>query len=386
MSTLRIEVGGVQYDSFVEGSVEIRLDSLASSFSFDTSSKDAKPLPFLGGEACEVFADGECVLTGFIEKVAGSGNPESHVISISGRDKPADIIDSTLDSKAPNGEVFSDLRPPITLKTVIERTIASLGAAPGQAGSAEISVVDEVIPDPFNEAEDLISPEPGDNAFEFIEKWARKRQVFLTSNGDGDVVIARGSETQIDAFLIHRVNSDDNNVISWSVDYDLTTRFNRYKMPSQRNLIALILAGITDFSTIVEQGGGENEVKDEDIRKGRQMIIVPETNSSDSESRKRAEWERNIRKARSRIYSAVVDGYRNQTGELWRVNQLVRVEDVFAGINSVMLVNSVIYGLTEDEGSTTSLSLVNRDAYTLEIAEPSEDDELGIGFIKALTS
>ena len=42
MSTLRIEVGGVQYDSFIEGSVEIRLDSLASSFSFDTSSKNAK--------------------------------------------------------------------------------------------------------------------------------------------------------------------------------------------------------------------------------------------------------------------------------------------------------------------------------------------------------
>ena len=118
------------------------------------------------------------------------------------------------------------------------------------------------------------------------------------------------------------------------------------------------------------------------------MIIVPETNSSDSETRKRAEWEKNIRKARSRVYSAVVDGFRNQTGELWKVNQLVRVDDVFAGINSVMLVNSVIYSLTEDEGSTTSLSLVNRDAYTLEIAEPSEDedDELGIGFIKALTS
>ncbi|KKL58071.1 hypothetical protein LCGC14_2229060 [marine sediment metagenome] len=188
------------------------------------------------------------------------------MISISGRDKPADIIDSTLDSKAPNGEVFSDLRPPITLKTVIERTIASLGAAPGQAGSAEISVVDEVIPDPFNEAEDLISPEPGDNAFEFIEKWARKRQVFLTSNGDGDVVIARGSEIQIDAFLIHRVNSDDNNVISWSVDYDLTTRFNRYKMPSQRNLIALILAGLTSIETIVEQGGGINRAVVKEFR------------------------------------------------------------------------------------------------------------------------
>jgi prophage tail gpP-like protein len=272
------------------------------------------------------------------------------------------------------------------LKTVIERTIASLGAAPGQVGSAEISVTDEVNPDLFNEAEDLISPEPGDNAFEFIEKWARKRQVLLTPNGDGNVVITRGSATRIDAFLIHRVNSDDNNVISWGVDYDLTTRFNRYKMPSQLNLVALILAGFTTTEAIVEQGGGGNVITDGNIREGRQMVIVPEANSSDSESRKRAKWEKNIRKARSRIYSAVVDGYRNQTGDLWRVNRLIRVDDVFAGIDSVMLVNSVIYGLTEDEGSTTDIALVNRDAYTLEPTTASEEDELGIGYIlKALS-
>ncbi len=385
MSTFRIEVGGVQYDSFVSAKAEIRLDSLASSFSFDMSSEDAEPIPFLGGEACEIFVDGECVLTGFIERVAASGDSESHTITASGRSKTADIVDSAIDSKSPDGETFSDLRPPITLKTVIERTIASMGSAPGQTKSAEISVIDEANPDPFNEAEDLISPEPGDNAFEFIEKWARKRQVLLTPNGDGNVVITRGSATRIDAFLIHRVNSDDNNVISWKVKYDLTTRFNRYKMPSQLNLVALILAGLTTTDAIVEQGGG-NPVEDGNIREGRQMIIVPETNSSDSETRKRAEWEKNIRKARSRIYSAVVDGYQNQTGDLWRVNRLIRVDDVFAGIDSVMLVDSVIYKLTEDKGSTTDVSLVNRDAYTLDPTTAEEEDELGIGFIiKALT-
>lgn len=384
MRTFRIEVNGVQYDSFTSARAEVRLDTIADSFSFEMSSEDAAPLPFQGGEACKIFVDGEKVLTGFIEKVAASGDPESHSIMISGRSKPADIIDSALDSESPDGKTFSDFHPPISLKTVIERTIASLGAGPGQTGSAEISVVDEVNPDLFNEAEDLIAFEPGDNAFDFLEKWARKRQVLLTSNGDGNIVIIRGSATQVDAFLIHRENSDDNNVISWGVDYDLTTRFNRYKMPSQHNLVAVVLAGLMSIGTIVEQGGGESVITDSSIRKGRQMVIVPETNSSDAETRKRAEWEKNIRKARSRVYKATVDGYRNQTGDLWRVNQLIRVDDVYAGINSVMLVNSVIYGLTEDEGSTTDIELVNRGAYTLEPIAP-EDDGIGIGFIiKAL--
>ncbi len=386
MSTMRIEVNGAQYDSFTSARVETRLDTLASSFSFDASSEDGKPLPFLGGEACQVFVNSECVLTGFIERVVASGDPESHAITVSGRSKTADIIDSTLDSESPDGEIFSDLRPPISLKTVIERTIASMGAAPGQTKSAEISVVDEASPNPFNEAEDVIAPEPGDNAFQFIEKWARKRQVLLTSNGDGNVVITRGSATRIDAFLIQRVDSDDNNVISWEVDYNLTTRFNRYKMPSQLNLIALVLAGLSSISTIVEQGSGESVITDRNIREGRQMVIVPEANSSDGETRKRAEWEKNIRKARSRTYGAVVDGYRNQTGDLWRVNRLIRVDDVFAGIDSVMLVNSVEYSLTEDKGSTTDLGLINRDAYTLDPTTLSEENELGIGLIvKALT-
>ena len=356
------------------------MDTLADSFTIEASSEDAQSLPFLGGESCKIFVDGERVLTGFIEKVKASGDPESHSITISGRSKPADIIDSALDSETSAGEIFSDLRPPISLKTVIERTIDSLG------GDAKILVVDEANPDPFNEAEDLIAPEPGDNAFDFIEKWARKRQVLLTSNGDGNIVIIRGSATRIDAFLIHRVNSNDNNVISWGVDYDLTTRFNRYKMPSQHNLIAIVLAGLTSADSIVDQGGGENVVTDKNVRPGRQMVIVPEANSSDAESKKRAQWEKNIRKARSRVYSAVVDGYRNQTGDLWRVNQLIRVDDAFAGIDSVMLVNSVEYSLTEDEGSTTDIELVNRNAYTLEPAEDDDDDEIGIGFIiKALT-
>lgn len=363
--SLTLQVGGVQYDSFVSASVEIRLDALSNLFSFELSSKDGRPLPFLGGEAAQVFVDGERVLTGYIERVTASVDDTSHSVNVAGRDRTSDLVDSTLDS-------FSDLVAPISLKTIIERTIKNIGS--------RLSVIDQANPTDFNPAEDLASPEPGDNAFGFIEKLARKRQVMLTSNGDGNVVITRGSGTVIPgAALIHQVDNRGNNVMSSEVEYDLSDRFRTYKSPSQLNLVPLDQAGDTTIESIVDQGSAdEARAIDTEVRAGRQMVLAAESSFSDGQAQKRAEWERNIRKARAAVYSAVVDGYRNQVGQLWDVNQVVRVLDDYAGLNAMMLVNSVAFGLTEDEGSTTTLSLVRRNAYSLALAEPSDEDE-GIG-------
>lgn len=361
---MRIEVDGVRYGNFLRASAEFRLDALCGSFEFEATSEEGRPLPFVGGEACTVVVDDELVLTGFVEVVSVDGDAGEHRISVAGRDKTCDVLDSSISG-------LSDLRAPITLAQVARRVISHLGAG--------VRVADLASPASFEEAEDLAAPEPGQGAFEFLETLARKRRVLLTSSPEGDLVIATPTRSDSGGRIVHRrrEEGESNNVLSYSVSYDLTTRFNRYVSASQRNLVPLSLAGEPDLDSIVDQGTS-SPVIDPDVRSGRQLVISGESMFSDSQDQLRARWEADVRKARGRAYAATVHGYRNQLGSLWRTNQLVRVDDDFAGIAALMLVNGVRYSTSLEEGRTTTISLLNRNAYTLQLEEP-EDEEIGLG-------
>lgn len=366
---MRIEVDGAEYAGFVAASATLRLDALSNTFGFEATSEDGEPLPFKGGEAVKVSVDGELVLTGFIELVNVEGESTNHRIDVQGRDRTGDLLDSGIGG-------LSDFTSQITLKSIIERVIAHLD--PDTPARERIQVVDEVGPEPFNPAEDIEAPERGQNAFEFLEVLARKRRVLLTSNADGAVVIAAGSGKEVDAHLHHRIADDSNNVIRFSASYDTTGRFNAYQTLSQRNVTPGALLGLLGNDTIVDQGS-KVVVRDREIRKGRQLILIGEATYSTAEGEKRSGWERDVRRTRGNQYAATVHGFRNQTGNLWALNELVSVVDEFADVEAVMLVNQVAFRMGPAEGRTTTLSLVNRDAYSRALEEPEErkEEELG---------
>lgn len=359
---MKLEINGVEYDNFTSASAEIRLDALSNTFSFGAVSTKATPLPFKGGEACRVRVDGETVLTGTIEVVNVDYSDGGHSITLQGRDKTGDILDSSLSP-------MSDLRAPITLKSIIQKAIANIGA--------DIKVVDEVNPAPFNAAEDLSAPEPGENAFEFMESHARKRQVLLTSNGSGDVVITGASSAKSAGALQNILDAEDNNIIAGSVSYDLTGRYNAYKFASALNPISLLNAGDTGIGEVVAQ---EGNATDPNIRIGRQLVLVAEGPFSSDQDKLRAKWEANIRKARGRVYSVTVRGYRTggDTGDLWAINTRVPIRDDFAGIDAEMLINTVTFGFDLQNGRQTVLSLLASNAYSLALEEP-KTEKVGYG-------
>lgn len=360
---MKLEVGGVEYSHFLSASAEVRLDALSNTFSFQAASSELTPLPFKGGERCRVIVDDVAVVTGHIEVVNVNYDGTNHTISVQGRDKTGDLLDSSIST-------LSDLRAPITLKQIIEKVIENIGA--------NIKVIDQANVAPFNAAEDVAAPEPGQNAFDFIEPYARKRQVLLTSNGNGDVVIAATPGPKSAGVLQNILNAEDNNVKVGSVSYDTTGRYNVYKMASTLNPIALNNSGATAISDVVKQ---EGSTTDPNIRIGRQMILVAEGPFSSDQDQLRAKWEANIRKTRGRVYSVTVLGYQvaGDSGGLWVPNVLVKVRDDFAGIDADMLVNTVTYTLDVAGGKQTTLSLVAKNAYTLDLTEPKTED-LGSGF------
>lgn len=361
MSELLLEVNGVQYSNFETADVSLQMDTVADTFNFTAISTEKNPLPFKLNDSCVISADGQKILTGFIESISVDYDSSSHSIALSGRSKTADIVDSMINAL--------EIKPPITLKSVIEKVISHIGAS--------IAVVDSVGNlEKFNAAEDLLSPAVGQNAFEFIEKLARKRQVLLTCNGDGNIVITRSGTDTAPSGIQNVIAGDANNVQSASVSYDSTDRFGKYISKSQLNLTALNAAGLASASDIVSQKS--SPVIDNEIRQSRQLVIKAESSSSDEQNQKRIQWEANIRKTRSTVYSTGMNGF-SYGGKLWLPNQLASVKDDFAGINAEMLVNSVRFSISPT-GSDTSLAFVNKDAYTLKLNEPTKGSVLGAGF------
>lgn len=356
---MKLEVSGVEYTDFTSLNATINLDALANVFTFEAAAPNISQLPFKGGETVRVIVDGEPVLRGHIEIVSGGYDSQSHSITYQGRDKTGNFLDSMIDD-------IGDLSGATSLKLIIQIVIESLGL--------DFIVIDNANPAKFNPAQDIEAPEPGDNAFDFVESLARQRQVLLTSNADGNMVIEKVPGGDSNGTLQNIRGAANNNILSADFSYDQTERFRVYKFISSLNPITLNKTNKTSVSTIVSQKGA---VIDTDIHIGRQFVAVSESMFGDDDNGDRAKWEANIRKARGRAYSCIVQGYRPEPGfDIWRPNRLVNVVDEFADINTQMLINNVDFSLDPQNGRLTTLTLIEKNAYTLELEDPAVQ-ELG---------
>lgn len=349
---INLEVNGTEFTNFTHASVTVALDTLANDFSFLAVLPAGEQLPFKGGEECTVIVDGELVLTGTIEDIGGSYDAGSHGITISGRDKTGDLIDSSIN-------IMDDIRAPITLKQVIEKVIEHIGA--------DITVIDNATPEPFNKAEDIVSPKPGDNAFSFIEGYAQKRQVLLTSNAEGNIVITNSQATSGGGVLQNAVKAEINNILAATWSYTTSGLFNKYVQKGQLDPVALDFGESKSDDGVVSQ---EGETLDANIREGRQLVMVSDKGFSRAQLQTRAEWSKKIRQARSVTYSCTVQGFQNSGNVLWKLNTLVPVFDAFADIDRELLVNTITFSYGIETGSVSSLGFVEANAYELQLTEP----------------
>jgi prophage tail gpP-like protein len=359
---ITIEVNGVKYEGFLDVNVEQHFDTACSSFSFTSTSDKKLYSPVKVGDAVRICVKNIPLVTGYVDKITPKYTSDSHDISIEGRSKTADIVDSTV-----SGNI--DLKAPISLKRIIERVISSLGITDIKVFITDKfkSFTDEDLNPTQNTGLDEpagqdVSAKVGENAFDFIEKYCRKRQVFFTTDGDGNIVIARASNEIIDLGLFNKVDGQNNNIKSASSTIDNSQRFYKYVLHSQSNTAEDMGEGFASSKGVAY---------DKEIRKTRVYEMQADVASDMQTATDRAKWEANIRRARSFVYSCNVQGFfiNAEETELWRPNILVKVVDDFEDINSELLVKSVKFSYSADGGNLTDLDLVTRDAFTLQAAE-----------------
>jgi len=349
MTQILVEINSVSYEGFSSINVTRSIEAISGSFSLNATISQGNSFPIKVGDKCRIVIDGTSVINGFVENISVSYSQDKHNINIQGRDRTADLIDSSvIDELTYEGS--------ISLRRIIGQTLRNLSIT-------DISVSDEIgnledFDDTEREAADI-----GENAFDFIERYARKRQALLTTDGEGNILITRSSNNPISTNLLNEIEGSNNIIKNASVNYNYTERFNRYTISSQGNASIDIGAEISPDVLTDQQG----ESIDEEIRIGRQIVINAETSMSDATAADRALWERNIRSGRSRIYNVTVYGFMaEEDGLLWKPNFLVKIKDDFADIDAQMLIRSVTYSQSNDAGSTTTLEFVEKDTYTIQ--------------------
>jgi prophage tail gpP-like protein len=363
-----------QYTNFKSFSINKSLENFSGEFNFEASvTDDIADFPFKVGDAVSVAVDGENIMTGYIDKAEPNASTENRTITLTGRDKVQDIIDSKIEAKT--------IDVPITMEDLIKNVSEQIGykiinknKRIGLTNSLnEISIINNAgTIQPFNEKIDIRSSETGWN---IIRRYAEKRQLIITSNGDGNIVISKigasSSNTIIQNFKDSEIKSDfaNNNIKSVNFSVDISQRYNRYVVKS-------------NLSKNPEKDGDGyqfGEAFDNQIRSTRVWVDYAPMQMTSEDCKRRAEWEANIRKANSIKYSVTLAGFRQNLEEgvanfsnnpLWQPNQLVLVADDFNGIEDDMLVKSVTFTKEFESGTETRLELIDKLAYTLALDEP----------------
>jgi len=345
---IELAVNQQPYTDFTSASVTLALDALSNDFSFTASAVGGYP-PFRTGDSVQCYVDGEQVLDGYIDGTSGNESEGNHLITYIGRDRTQDFVDSDIN-------VINDIRAGgnLTLKQIIEIVIKNIGSS--------LVVVEEFTTPPFNEAEDIIAPKVGQNAFDFVNGYARKRQALLTSNANGDIVIT-SSESTFSGQTLQSDGKGNDNIIDQSWTTETPQRFNTYINRGQQDPIALNAVPDPDKATIQSQ---DNQTIDGVVRFGRQKVTVESKGYSNEQLKLRSEWSKQLADAQSTKFNCVVRDHSKINGKIWAINELTLINSLAADITQYMLANVITFSESEGQPTTTAIEFVQRDVYTIE--------------------
>lgn len=342
---VKIEIDGVDFSAFKSGSVNKRLDALCGSFEIVTT-KDLMSDYEIGTQNdCLIFLNDKKAMTGVIDAITPSEDPDSSEVSITGRSRTSDIVDSEIPAPVSLSGEFS-------LTYLVEKILKIFGLD-------NIAVLNKIDKQRTFTKGDIVSSEPDKNAFELMNDYAQKLSALLITNADGDIVITRGgSSGRYSDILLNDIDDPDNNILSSDAGYDYSERFFKYVVYSQSN------ATTQKENVSIDNVQQKGIAYDDDVRPTRFKVIKANNACNSATCQEIATLEANIRRANSLKYSNEVAGWETNSGELYDIDKIIHVKDVDTDIDSDLLIKAVTFSF--GDSNKTSLEFCDADAYTLQ--------------------
>lgn len=347
MRSVELIVGEQIYAGWKRVNITRSIEQIAGTFELSVSERkaagdydpeDSLQRELQDGAECTVLIEGEPVITGYVDDIMPEYDTERHEITVQGRDRTADLVDCSAQYKSGEWKNAS-----------LEKIAMDL------CDPYDIKVIAEVSTERFLK----FSLNKGESIFETLDRAAKMRGVLLMSDGLGNLVITRAGVGRIDTPLIYGVN-----ILRARATRSQRDRYKTYTIIGQR-------AGL-DSTGPSDNSGPKFTATDTYVGRRRTLIVLAEEQSDIATCKRRAIWEMNNRAGRSRLATVTVQGWRHDAG-LWEPNKLVAVRDELLGIEDDLLIVSVQYSLSPDDGTTTELTLARREGYdVLKLPEKSE--------------
>ena len=395
---ITIDINGDTYLGWESCEICDSLEQLGNDFTLTTNIPADITNTIQKGQSLIVRIDNQNIMTGYIDSIDISESADSSQMIVKGRDKTCDFVDSRVSNKT--------FTPPIGFQQILRKLLKVVGyrvtstnslsnPLVGKLGQDQIAVINDYgLIEDFKTTEG-ISFSPGESSYELIKKLADKRQLILSTDGYGNIVIsnigASPTVTTLQRILDDKA-SITNNIISASMHDSLHDRFYEYTIASkgtgatnsrspffvkkgtdaEKNASDPIQNDVVSYSATVY---------DEDVRQTRKFYaVVPSL--TNPLCKERAQWELNIRKAKDFTYTCIVAGFRqniastfdilnlNELNPLWKPNQKIYLVDDRYNLDNEYLIKSVKYKQSNSEGSITELTLIDEYSYTHSIFKP----------------
>lgn len=338
-NVVTLSVDGRDYRGWKTVSIAAGIEQQARTFTLGVSWRwpgENMEVPVKQGARCEIRIGADLVLTGHVYSTPVSYDANSVTRSIAGRSLTADLVDC-----AATGPVSQ-------WNTQSVQAIVEALAAP-----YAVEVVSEVGETaPVKEH----SIEPGETAFESIDRLLMLSRLFSTDDGQGHlVIVAPGSGGRaVDRLELGK------NILTGSAQLDYSAVFSEYRVTGQRKRSDKEPAG--DAAQI-------EAIALDDIRPRKRLKHVHEKGQLTQElAQSRADWERASRKGKALARTYKIQGWRQSNGDLWRENMIVHIVDHLIGEDQEMLISQIQYNLGEN-GTTADLTVAPIEAF---LPEPNK--------------
>ncbi len=328
-----VTLGGTPYDQWKSVEVDWSYEKGAQTFSISVGEpnwSDSDAVPFLD-EELTIEAGSDLLVTGYIDAYEASAEGESHDVTISGRSKGADAIDSSAVHKT--GRITK--KP---LDALANELSQSTGVAVRFRAKGKMPVVPK------------IQLRLGETVFAAVERMARRYGMNLSPRPDGHIEIGKPEGERMAGHLVQGLPP----VKKASVSFSRDGQASKIIVKGQRS--------VTVKPSAVRQ---KIEITDPSVKRTRPLIIYVEGDASRADLESRGKWHADRQAGRSKQLTVTCSGWRDSGGQLWRPGYLIPADMPLWHVKQDMLIQSVKFkqALGDTEGTTSVLTLVDPKAH-----------------------
>ena len=342
MNDVVLRIDGKFFSGWTSVTVNRSIESVAGYFDLGVNVPIQTDLSSLApGKSFTLEIDGQIVITGFTDALRRQISADSMTITVSGRDKTADLIDCAAVYKGGQWrgrtleQIARDLCTPYGVTVRWE-----LNDSESAATFASFTL------------------DHSETVYEALGRAARARGVLMTSNPAGELVFSRAATIHSDKLTLGE------NLLSLDFNEDYRDRFSEYVVKGYGRANGQEGDDI-DVKTVVTQKGSAT---DSGIVRYRPMIIIADSKIDAKDAAARALREQRRRLAKSVSFEAEVVGWTRAGGHLWMPNLLVDIDASKFGIQTeALLVSKVVLSLDDRAGIKTMLTLSPREGFLVPI-------------------